>query len=200
MSNYSVLFNLKFNCMKKLFITLFLGASITLNAQSTKTYGGVKFPTSVEVGSATLELNGGGVREKYWIDLYAAALYVTKKTDEPGKIVYANDEQAIHIKIISSSVTRERFIESVNEGFKNAGHGKATDAEIKKFMGFFSDEFKIGDKINLEFIPEKGVTVKKNGTAKGTIPGLDFKKALFAIWLGSKPASADLKQGMLGKN
>jgi hypothetical protein len=186
--------------MKKLFIGLLLGASLIVNAQSTKTYGGVKFPTSTEVGKATLELNGGGVREKYFMDLYAAALYVPKNTDEAGKIVYGDVEQAIHIKIISSMVTREKFIESTTEGFKNAGHGKATDAEIKKFMGFFSDEFKIGDKINLEYIPEKGVTVKKNGTVKGTIPGLDFKKALFAIWLGSKPASADLKKGMLGKN
>ena len=186
--------------MKRLFLGLFILSSIFLNAQSTKTYGGVKFPTTIEVGKETLELNGGGVREKYWIDLYAAALYVGKKTDEPGKIVYADAEQAIHIKIISSSVTRERFVESVTEGFKNAGHGKATDAEIKKFMGFFSEEIKIGDKINLEYIPEKGVIVKKNGTLKGTIPGLEFKKALFAIWLGSKPADANLKKGMLGKN
>lgn len=171
-----------------------------VSAQLTKSFGGVKFPTNIEVGNARLELNGGGVREKYWLDLYAAALYLTKKTDEPGKIVYANDEQAIHIKIISSSVTRERFIESVTEGFKNAGHGKATDAEIKKFMGFFSDEFKVGDKINIEYTPDKGVVVKKNGTSKGIISGLEFKKALFAIWLGSTPASADLKQGMLGKN
>lgn len=186
--------------MKKLFFTLFLGVGFLTNAQSTKTYGGVKFPTTIEVGSSALELNGGGVREKYWLDLYSAALYVPKKTDDAGKIIYANDEQAIHIKITSSSVTRERFIESTTEGFKNAGHGKATEAEIKKFMGFFSDEFKIGDKINLEYIPEKGTVVKKNGTVKGTIPGVEFKKCLFAIWLGSKPASSDLKQGMLGKN
>ncbi len=186
--------------MKKIVFISFAFISLLANAQSTKTYGGVKFPTSIEVGKETLELNGGGVREKYWIDLYAAALYVPKKTDDPGKIIYSDAEQAIHIKIISSSVTRERFVESVTEGFKNAGHGKATDAEIKKFMGFFSEEIKIGDKINIEYNPEKGVTVKKNGTIKGTISGLEFKKALFAIWFGSKPADANLKKGMLGKN
>jgi hypothetical protein len=185
--------------MKKLFFTLFLGLGLAVNAQSTKSYGGVKFPTSTEVGKATVELNGGGIREKYFLDLYAAALYLTKKTDDPGKIIYGDSEQAIHIKIISSMVTKEKFIESVNEGFENAGHGKATSAEIKKFVSFLSDEFKVGDKIHLEYVPEKGTTVKKNGSVKGTIPGLDFKKALFAIWLGSKPASADLKKGMLGK-
>ena len=39
----------------------------------------------------------------------------------------------------------------------------------------------------------------KNGVKKGTIEGLDFKKALFGIWLGNKPADDDLKDGMLGK-
>jgi len=33
----------------------------------------------------------------------------------------------------------------------------------------------------------------------GTVKGLDFKKALFAIWLGKKPADSGLKDGMLGK-
>jgi hypothetical protein len=31
------------------------------------------------------------------------------------------------------------------------------------------------------------------------IQGLDFKKALFGIWLGKKPAQNDLKALMLGK-
>jgi hypothetical protein len=34
---------------------------------------------------------------------------------------------------------------------------------------------------------------------KGTIAGYDFKKSLFSIWLGSKPADENLKKGMLGK-
>lgn len=41
--------------------------------------------------------------------------------------------------------------------------------------------------------------VYKNGTKKGSIDGLDFKKALFGIWLCNKPADEDLKEGMLGK-
>jgi hypothetical protein len=37
-----------------------------------------------------------------------------------------------------------------------------------------------------------------NGLTVGTIPGLPFKRALFAIWLGDKPADRSLKQAMLG--
>jgi hypothetical protein len=95
-------------------------------------------------------------------------------------------------------VTRERFIESVNEGFANSSC-KASADEKKKFISFFSEPFKNGDIIHLEYTADKGVKVTKNGVVKGTIPGYDFKKALFAIWLGSKPADETLKKGLLGK-
>ncbi|MEY4973910.1 MAG: hypothetical protein RLZZ55_698, partial [Bacteroidota bacterium] len=104
--------------MKKLTLLLMfvLGLTATSFAQ-TKKYHGVSFYTDLKLGDENLVLNGAGLREKYWMDLYVAALYVPKKTNEAGKVIYNDTEMAIHIKIISSSVTRERFIESVNEGF-----------------------------------------------------------------------------------
>jgi hypothetical protein len=38
-----------------------------------------------------------------------------------------------------------------------------------------------------------------NGTYKGLVEGLEFKKALFSIWLGSTPVDKKLKSKMLGK-
>ena len=43
------------------------------------------------------------------------------------------------------------------------------------------------------------VAVNKNNKLATTIPGLDFKKALFGIWLCNKPADSTLKDKMLGK-
>ena len=40
--------------------------------------------------------------------------------------------------------------------------------------------------------------VSLNGAAKGTIPGEPFNRALTKIWLGDKPAQADVKKAMLG--
>lgn len=170
----------------------------TINAQ-TKTFYGVKFNTESKVGEESLVINGAGLREKYFMDLYVGALYLKKKSSEATKIITGDEEMAIHIKIVSNSVTRERFIESVNEGFKNANHGKASKEEIKKFVGFFSAEIKSGDRIHLDYVPGKGVKVNINGDVKGTVSGLEFKKALFSIWLGSSPAQESLKKEMLGK-
>ena len=184
--------------MNKILMLLFTVVGLTAFSQ-TKTVAGVKFATTTKVNGKTLEMNGGGLREKYWIDLYVAALYLENKTSDPGKIIYADDEQAIHIKIISGSVTRERFVESVKEGFSNANHGKATSDQIKKFIGFFNEDINEGDRIYLEYTPKEGLSVIKNGKVKGKIEGLEFKKALFAIWFGSNPADSTLKKGMLGK-
>ena len=183
--------------MKNLILILFFFIGIESFAQ-TKTISGVKFPLTEKIGKNELVLNGGGLREKYWMDLYVAALYLEVKTTDASKVIYGTEEMAIHIKIISSSVTRERFLESVNEGFANAT-SKASAEDKKKFIGFFSDEFKIGDVIHFDYTPDKGLKVTKNGVVKGTIAGYDFKKALFSIWFGSKPAGENLKKGMLGK-
>lgn len=185
--------------IKNLLIIFVCAISFGTFAQ-TKLIAGLKVPTTTIVNGKTLVLNGGGLREKYWIDLYVGSLYLENKSSEAGKIIYADDYQAIHIKIVSNSVTRERFIESVKEGFERATSGKATDEQIKKLISFFSQEIKSGDKILLEYIPSKGIVVTKNGDVKGTVGNLEFKKALFSIWLGSKPADETLKKGMLGKD
>ena len=166
----------------------------------TKKFHGVSFNTELKLDGENLVINGAGLREKYFMDLYVAGLYVPKKTEDAKKVIYDDTEMAIHNKIVSSSVTRERFIESVNAGFATSKHGSASKEEIKKFVGFFSESIEEGDKIYLDYIPGKGVRVTKNGAVKGTIPGLDFKKALFGIWFGTPPVQESLKEEMLGKD
>jgi hypothetical protein len=40
--------------------------------------------------------------------------------------------------------------------------------------------------------------VRINAELQGTVPGNDFFRALLKIWLGDRPVSKSLKQGMLG--
>lgn len=186
--------------MKKIAVLLAFALSITsVSFAQTKKFHGVSFNTELKLDGENLVINGAGLREKYFMDLYVAGLYMPKKTEDAKKVIYDDTEMAIHIKIISSSVTRERFIESVNEGFAASKHGSASKEEIKKFVGFFNEPIKNGDKIYLDYIPGKGVRVTKNGEVKGTIPGLDFKKALFGIWFGTPPVQESMKKEMLGK-
>lgn len=168
-------------------------------AFSQRTAGGVIFTPKTAIQSHNLFFNGCGLREKYTIDLYAAALYLPRPSVDANKIIGDDAPMCMEIHIISNRVTRQVFTETVNEGFQNASHGKTTDAERKQFMGVFKDEFKIGDVIRLEYLPGSGTVAVKNGQWLGSIPGLEFKKAMFSIWLGDKPADEALKGALLGK-
>jgi hypothetical protein len=85
------------------------------------------------------------------------------------------------------------------EGQNLTLNGAGVRAKIDMFKGFFKEKINKKDIFIIVYVPGEGVSVLKNGVKKGTIDGLDFKKALFGIWLGNKPADDDLKAGMLGK-
>ena len=93
------------------------------------------------------------------------------------------------------------MIEAVDEGFKKSTGGNTTPLKdkIEKFKNSFSDEIKKGDVFDIVYTGEK-ISVYKNNTLKSEIEGLDFKKAVFGIWLGNDPADSNLKDGMLGKS
>ncbi len=186
--------------MKNIILILAVLFSIQITHSQNREISGVTFPPVVKATETSMYFNGCGLREKYTLDLYVAGLYLTNTSMDAKKIINEDKPQAIKIVITSSKVTRDKFNESVREGFENATEGKATKEEIAEFKSFFSDPFEVNDEILMIYKPGKGVAVIIEKEMKGVMPGLEFKKALFAIWLGGKPASAKLKKGMLGQN
>ncbi|MFT6503157.1 MAG: hypothetical protein ACJASQ_003289 [Crocinitomicaceae bacterium] len=179
-----------------LIITLLVAGSVF---SQTKTVSGATFKSQMDIKGTKLMYNGAGLREKYTIDLYVAALYLPNQTMNGTTVINANEVQAIELKIVSNKVTREKFNDTVKEGFAKVSEGKASAEEISKFTGFFSAELKDGDAILIIYKPGKGTAVMVNGKYKGLVEGLEFKKALFSIWLGATPADKKLKSKMLGK-
>jgi len=178
-----------------LVVTIFL--TYSFNAQ--KKIDGVDFSAEMTINKANVVLNGGGLREKYgFMDLYVGALYLKSSSKDANDIVMSDEEMGIRIVIVSSMVTRERFIEALIEGFENTTAGKSTQSQIDQFEEFYSDPFVEGDEILLNYNPEEGVHFYKNGQKRGTIEGLPFKQALFGIWLGGEPCDDSLKDDMLG--
>ena len=185
--------------MKNLFILLFVALSVNIQAQN-RTVANQTFPEQIDVKETKLVFNGAGLREKFLLDLYAGALYLQQQTTDGSKIIDADEIQAINIKIISSRVTSKKFNKTVKEGFAKVTEGEATAEEITKLQGYFSEAINKGDDIQIIYEPEVGTAVIINGKYKGNVKGLEFKKALFSIWLGSKPADSGLKNEMLGKS
>lgn len=186
--------------MKKTFLLLFAMAFIAVAPAQTKA-GGATIPNTVSFEGEKLVLNGVGVREKFWMDMYAGALYLNAKSSNANTIMNADEPMAIKIHIVSKLISSDKMIDAVTEGFENSTNGNVAPlkTEIDKFIGFFRDEISKDDVFDIVYLPSKGVVVYKNGNEKGAIKGKEFKKALFGIWLSNKPADQKLKQGMLGK-
>jgi hypothetical protein len=183
--------------MKTLLILFFFTNFIF--SQNIVEVSGQQFNKVITLNNQKLHFNGGGLRVKYWFDLYIVSLYLTEKSSDPSKIINSNEEAVFQMRIVSNKVTRDRFVETVKEGFERSSHGKASKEDINKFIRFFDEPIKKGDRIYLEYIPNIGIHVKQNGNLKGILEGLEFKKALFSLWLGNNVVDEDLKLKLLNK-
>lgn len=159
-------------------------------------------PNKVKYGeNQYLSINGGGIREKMFMDLYIGVLYLKEKSSDADKIINADEPMAIKMRVVSSMVSKENMEEAIRTGFDKSTGGNTTaiKSKIDQLIATgFKDEIAVGDIIDLIYVPGTGTTLYKNNTSLITLAGLDFKKALFGIWLCSQPADENLKNKMLG--
>ena len=163
---------------------------------------GVTLPEQTTVEESTLVLNGMGLREATWlkIKVYVAGLYLEAKSSDADAILRAELPKRI-VFVFVRSVGRKRMIREWDESLA-ANVGKdfaALEDRVATLHAWMPDTVRKGDEMTLTYLPGKGVVVEIKGKARGTIPGADFGRALFAIWLGAKPPNQALKSGLLGR-
>ncbi len=164
------------------------------------TIAGLQFPDTVNVAGQQLILNGGGKRTDYGIGVYVAGLYLKQKSNDAASIVAADQPMEVKMQITSFMVTPLNMKDGFEDSFKKSATSDL--APIQSRIDAFGTSFKglkNHDIFDFAYVPGKGVEISRNGKLVNTIPGLDFKKALFGIWLGQKPVLSSLKEGMLGK-
>lgn len=159
---------------------------------------GVTLPDTATVGGSTLVLNGMGLREKLWIDVYVGGLYLTAKSSDADAIIAADAPKRIVMHFIYSAVGADKMRETYTEGFAGVPNAAAMADRVEKLKSMMADVV-AGDEIILDYVPGTGTTVTVKGTNKGTIEGADFMKALWAVYIGAVPPTEKFKLGMLGK-
>lgn len=160
---------------------------------------GVKLPDTLSVGGKTLKLNGMGLRKKAIFKVYVGGLYLETPSKDAAAILESDTAKAVTMHFVRD-VGKDKLIETFGEGFQNNAKEKATaqKANIDKLLSMVVD-MKDGDEVTYAYDPAKGVSVIRGGKVVGTIDGKGFAPVLFSLWLGPKPPSEDLKNGMLGK-
>ncbi len=97
-------------------------------------------------------------------------------------------------------VTREKLIKAIEDGVEKSYKGDISliRERLDKFMSFFES---VTEKGYVEFVYSKEdvrTYVFLNDKLTGEIEGLDFRRALFGIWLEEKAVDRTLKKRLLG--
>lgn len=169
-----------------------------LNSALAGSLAGVNMPDTASVGGQALVLNGMGLREKYFIDVYVGGLYLPAKTTDAAKAIEMDSAKRIVMHFVYSDVPADKVRETFTEGFASVPGAAAMQDRVNKLNGLMID-LTTGDEVILDYVPGTGTTVTIKGQVKGTIAGADFMKGLWGVYLGASPPTAKLKAGLLGQ-
>jgi hypothetical protein len=174
-------------------------------SQEELVFDGIKVKTSIKVddgdSKTKLVLNGAGVRDKMWINLYVQALYVVEKTDDPKKILEADQTLATRLHITSSLVSKKKLIQAIEEGVEKSYKGdlNAIRGRLNIFMTFFETQLDKDGYVDFVYSSNtKETSVYINKKFIGKVPGQDFRTAFFGIWLADDCVDKTLKKRLLG--
>jgi hypothetical protein len=180
--------------------------SILLLCLSTQVYAveleGVKLDEQLQLDSHQLILNGSGLRKKYFFKVYVAGLYLSAKRNS-GELILADGgakRMAFHLL---REVSGKQMLEAINEVLPpnhTAEEMKALEARLAELSKIFGSvaALKKGEVVLFDYLPGGGTRITIAGQEKGRIEGADFNRALLKVWIGDKPAQADMKQTLLG--
>ena len=159
---------------------------------------GVQLAPTVAVRGETLRLNGYGIREKFFFDIYVGSLYTAVPVKTADEALAAPGAKLIRMNFLYHKVDREKIVEAFAEGFAKNSPPLAESAAAKTFLGWFTRDFVRGDVVDLELDGDGTVVARQNGAVLGSLGSPELARGVLLIYLGAKPADADLKAGMLG--
>lgn len=159
--------------------------------------GGELFPPTAEAGPHRLELRGQVLYRylRIW-PVYRAALYLppgvqSSQTLEAVpkrlEIIYARSFRADTLVLSANKILRE--IHSPEEL-------AAMEPQLTAINALYREVAR-GDRYALTYWPGQGTELSRNGQAVGIVPGDDFARRYFAIWLGPHPLAKPLREHLL---
>lgn len=179
------------------FILCFL---MVLSTKAQVAISGIEMPKSLTyIKAEPLELFGVGTRDFLWMDMYVGGIYLAELTLKPNQIIDSNNSMALRLHILSSLVSNKRIIKSIKDGFNKSTNGRLVDYQdrIDQMIGFFDQDIRPNDILDLVYNATGHTKIYRNQVYLGSIEGLDFKQALFGIWISNNAVDTSLKEQLL---
>lgn len=172
-----------------------LSCSIAVHAALIK---GVHFDDTIVAGNTRLFLKGTGL-SRYLIVLkgYVGALYLPHGVESQEAL----EDVSKHLVLeYFHAIKAEQFGSATKTLIKKnvaPGEFKRLLPKVYQLVAAYRDVAP-KDRYALTYIPGYGTRLMLNGELLVVIPGGDFAKALFSIWIGPNPVDAWFRSHVLG--
>ncbi len=176
-----------------------IARSETLNNTKEVCIESACFTKTSSISSSVLSLRGTGLFEYLLFDVYSGAFYSEGKiTSIADALSPVEKHLVIHYY---RPISKEDLIES-SEKILKSNPSLNLDKIRTKLNTLYSMyvDVKEGDQYSIYYQPNKGTTLFLNNVAVGTIPGVEFQKAFFGIWLSEHSVSKTFTSSLLGLN
>ncbi len=159
------------------------------------------FPQTIALGQTSIHLNGTGIHEFLFMDIYQAGLYLPKKETTTEAILEGNSPIRARLYMLGS-VSASHFVLVLRDGLVANTTQAEVDSRYKEIMHFFDMMEKLGHLdegtlVDLDFVNGQ-TSIRLNG--KPFVSHLGdrvFYNLILKIWLGDEPISKDVKKGLL---
>lgn len=185
---------------------LFLAALAALPVwASAAELDGVRLEDEASVDGQPLQLNGMGLRTRYFFKVYVAGLYLPQKASSAEAAIDGGGAKRI-VLVMRREASAEQFCQSIEAGLR-ANNSEAQLAAVKSQSDALYAMIRAaahaaeGMKIVLDYAPSaRATTLYVDGRSLGpAMPGEPFFRALLRIWLGEHAVQGDLKELLLGQ-
>lgn len=185
---------------------LLTGVAIWLLAGSamanTLDIAGVKVEDSAMVGGTKLQLNGAGIRVKFF-KIYVGQLYTAKQVSNLEELVAAPGPKRLQMTFLRE-MDAGSFGKLLTRGVEDNVPKNQMSKLVPGLMRM-SDIFTVnktmfpGDVVTMDWVPGTGLIISAKGKVQGEpFPDVAFFNAMMAIWFGPSPGDWKLKDAMMG--
>lgn len=180
------------------------GALLPVAAWAQTKLAEVTFPNEVTLAGQKLQLNGFGMRFRFGLRIYAAALYTPAKLTKNEDVIKPTLPKRLQLvaqRDVKGDDFGKLFTRSMEENMTKEDFSKIINGVIR--MGnIFAEakQFSKGDVIVIDNIPGTGLITNFRGKQQGdAIKEPEFAENFFKIWFGKKPADDQLRKALLGE-
>ena len=162
---------------------------------------GVKLDDKVTVAGKELVLNGAGLRTRAVFKVYVSGLYLPAKATTTAAVLAAVPRRVtLHML---RNLSPDQLVDALVDGLKDntgASEFAVLKPQVDQMTGILKSfgDVKEAQVMTIDYA-DNVTRLTLNGQPKGEIAGEPFNQALMRVWVGDKPAQADLKRAMLNQ-